>query len=91
MGITGDHFVTTYEGHTIELISNAWIKRIKLVIDGETVASASIMLPRDVELKAVLMHAGAPRTVIARSKSKFPFRAESIEIDGKTAPLTRRK
>lgn len=91
MGITGDHYVTTYEGHTIELISNAWIKRIKLVIDGETVASASIMLPRDVELRGTLVHAGAPRTVIARSISKFPFSSESIEIDGQTAPLTRRK
>ncbi len=63
MGLTGDRYIGTYEGHTIELIRNNWTKRLKLLIDGEVVASKSCDLPRNITLMAVLEHDGIPHAV----------------------------
>jgi hypothetical protein len=91
MGLTGDHFVATYEEHTLELISNEWIKNIKLLIDGKEVARASRILPHDVTLTGALEHDGVRHSVVARSVIRFPWTEENIEIDGNPLTLTRKK
>ncbi len=90
MGITGDHYVGTYEGHSIELIRNNWNKTLKLLIDGQEVASESVILPHNIGLTATLLHDGTPHTVIAKSVVKFPFTKDTIEIDGQLIRLTKR-
>ena len=91
MGLTGDHFVGTYGGHTLELVSNEWARNIKLLIDGKEVARASRILPRDVVLTGTLEHGGPPHAVVARSVIRFPWTEESIEIDGHPLELVRKK
>jgi hypothetical protein len=40
MGLIGDGYRGTYQGHTIELIRDNLAKKLKLVIDGVEVASS---------------------------------------------------
>lgn len=86
MGLTGDGYVGTYEGHTIELIRNNWIKTLKLLIDGEVVDSSSQILPHNVTLTGALEHGGIRHAVVAKSVINFPWTEDMIEIDG--MPLT---
>lgn len=91
MSITGDRYVGTYEGHAIELVRNNWNKTLKLLIDGEEVASAFRILPHDITLTGTLEHNGVRHTITARAIVNFPSSDDSIEVDGETLPLTKVK
>lgn len=89
MSLTGDRYVGTYEGHTIELIRNNWNKTLKLVVDGRELASESRILPHDITLTGTLEHEGVPHTVVARSVVRFPSAQDTLEVDGRALSLTR--
>jgi hypothetical protein len=91
MSLTGDRYVGTYEGHTIELVRNNWNKTLKLLIDGQEVACESRTLPHDILLSGTLEHNGVQHTVVAKSIVHFPSTEDTIEIDGQTLPLTKMK
>jgi hypothetical protein len=91
MGITSDRYIGTYEGHTIELVRNNWNKTLKLLIDGQEVASESRLLPHDILLTATLGHKGEKHTVIAKSIVHFPSTEDIIEVEGQRLPLTKTK
>ena len=89
MSLTGDRYIVTYEGHTIELVRNNWNKTLKLLIDGQEVASAKRILPHDISLTGVLEHNGEKHTVVAKSIIHFPSTEDTIFIDGQALPLTK--
>jgi hypothetical protein len=90
MAITGDRHVGTYEGHTLELIRNNWVKTLVLLIDGEEVARGSCMLPGRLTLTGALEHNGARHEVVARSVPwRLLWTKDTIEVDGKALPLTK--
>jgi hypothetical protein len=92
MGLSGDRYVGTYEGHTIELVRNNWDKTLRLLIDGREVARGSCMLPGRITLNGTLEHDGAPRAVIARSiPRRLLWTTDTVEVDGKELALTRTK
>ena len=91
MGLTGDRYVGTYEGHTIEFIANNWTKNVRLVIDGRVVATKSRILPHSFTLTGTLEHDSVQHTVVAKSINRFPFSDDSIEVDGQVLPLTKTK
>jgi hypothetical protein len=91
MAITGDHYVGTYEGHTVELVRNNWNKTLTLLIDGQEVARASCALPHDIILTGIVEYEGARHTVVAKSVSHFPSATDTIEVDGAALPLARTK
>ena len=91
MSITGDRYAGEFEGHTIELVRNNWNKTLSLLIDGETVAEESRVLPHDIILTAALEHAGGRHTVIAKAVRHFLSTDDTIEIDGKPLALTKTK
>ena len=91
MAITGDRYIGTYEGHSIELVRNNWDKTLKLLIDGEEVASESRILPHDINLTSSFEHEGVRHTVTAKAVSHFLSAEDSIEVDGKALPLTKMK
>jgi hypothetical protein len=92
MAITGDRYVGTYEGHTIELIRNNWIKTLSLVIDGEVVARAMCMFPGRMTLTGAVEHDGRPHAVVAKSVPRYLlWTTDTIEVDGKELPLTKTK
>lgn len=83
MALTGDRYVGTYEGHTLELVRNNWNKTIKLSIDGAEAASTSCMFPGRFTLTGTLKHNGEPHTVVARSiPDRLALSKYSIEVDG---------
>ena len=67
MALTGDRYVGTYEGHTVELIRNNWVKSLSLWIDGNRVASAMYIWPWPTTLTGTLEHDGVAHAVVARS------------------------
>jgi hypothetical protein len=85
MGLMGDGYRGTYQGHTIELIRDNLAKTLKLVIDGVEVASQPRATQHDITLTAALVHEGVSHRVVARS---IVGRTTSgtVMIDG--APLT---
>jgi hypothetical protein len=89
MGITTDRYVADYEGHTIELVRNAWDKTLTLRIDNTPAAHASCALPRDIILTGTLEHQGVQHAVTAKSLVHLLSRKESIEVDGAVLPGTR--
>jgi len=89
MAITGDRYVATYEGHTIELVRNNWAKTLKLRIDGREVASESRVLPHDITLTGTFDHNGVEHTVAAKSVVRFPSATDAIEVDGQALNLTK--
>ncbi len=89
MSITGDREVGTYYGHTIELVRNNWNKTLKLLIDGQEVASESRILPHDILLTGILEHEGVQHRVVAKSIVHFPSSEDTILIDGQALPLTK--
>lgn len=91
MALTGDRYVGTYEGHTIELVRNNWNKTLKLLIDGREVASASRILPHDIALTGTFMHEGVQHSVVAKSTVQMPTATDTIEVDGQALPLSKTK
>jgi hypothetical protein len=91
MGLTGDRYVSTYQGHTIELLRNNWIKTLKLLIDGKVVSSSSQILPHDVTLTGALEHGGIRHSVVVRSMIHFPWTEDVVELDGMPLTLTKTK
>jgi hypothetical protein len=90
MSITSDYYVGKYQGHTIELVRNNWNKTLKLLIDGQEVASESRTLPHDILLTGTLEHNGVQHTVVAKSIVRFPSSEDTIDVDGQALPLTKR-
>jgi hypothetical protein len=89
MGLFGDRYVGEYEGHTVELLRNNWNKTLKLLIDGEEVASTSCDLPLTRTLEGSLEHGGVRHDVVARSVPHYLiFSQDSIAVDGNELPLT---
>jgi len=86
MGIMGERYCGTYEGHSVELVRDNLTKKLKLVIDGVEVAAEDRAVPHNITLTATLEHAGASHRVVARSIVKGLSTRDSIEIDG--APLS---
>ncbi len=91
MAITGDRYISTYEGHSIELVRNNWNKTLNLLIDGKEVASESRVLPHDITLTATFQHNGVEHAVVAKSNVHFPSAGDSIEVGGQPLPLTKTK
>lgn len=91
MSITGDRYVGTYEGHSIELVRNNWDKTLKLLIDGKEVASESRILPHDITLTGEFEHNNVRHTVIAKAVAHFLSSDDTIEVDGEALPLTKVK
>jgi hypothetical protein len=91
MAITGDRYVGTYEGHTIELVRNNWGKTLVLHIDGQKVASESRLLPHTITLTATFEHNGVQHTLVAKAVEHFLSTDDTIEIDGTPLALTKTK
>ena len=92
MAITGDHYVGTYAGHTLELVRNNWNKTLKLLIDGQEVASESCIIPHDMTLNGTLEVSGAQHSVVARSLvDHLVLTKDSIAVDGQIVELTKTK
>jgi hypothetical protein len=91
MAITGDHYIGTYEGHSVELVRNNWHKTLTLLIDGHEVARELCALPHTITLNGAFEHEGTRHTVVAKSVSHFPSAADTIEVDGAALPLARAK
>lgn len=91
MSITGDQYIGDYKGRKIELVRNNWNKTLKLLIDGETVAQESRVLPHDITLTAEFEHDGVRHAVVAKSTAHFLSTDDSVEIDGKPLTLTKTK
>ena len=89
MSVTGDRYVGTFEGHSIEFVRNNWDKTLKLLIDGEVVASNSRILPHDSTLTGELEHNGVRHTVTARAVVHFPTSEDTVEVDGEALRLTK--
>ncbi len=92
MALTGDRFVGTFEGHTIELIRNNWNKTLRLLIDGKEVASESCMLPRHITLTGAVEHGGVQHAVVAQSApDHLLWTKATLEVDGQPLTLTKSK
>jgi hypothetical protein len=89
MASTGDRYVGTYEGYPIELIRNNWVKRLKLLIDGSQVDSASCMLLECITLTGTVEVHGVKHTVVAKSVPRCLLLTKyTIEVDGTSIPST---
>jgi hypothetical protein len=88
MGLMGDGYRGTYQGHKIELIRDNLTKKLKLVIDGVEVASQPLSMQHDITLTATLVHEGASHRVVARS---IVGRTTSgkVTIDGMPMTITK--
>jgi len=91
MAITGDHYVGSYEDHTIEMVRDNWNKTLNLLIDGQKVASESRVLPHSITLTGTFEHNGIEHTVVARSIEHFLSTEDTIEVDGNPLTLTKTK
>ena len=96
MGITGDRYEGTFDGHKIELIRNNRDKTLNLLIDGAVVASEQRSVPKEITLHAEFEHGGVKHVVVAHQHLKpilgLPIDTDdSIEIDGKPLPLKKTK
>jgi len=87
VGLTMEHWHGAFRGHVIEVVYNNWIKTFALKIDGEQVARAGRILPRDLTLTATLLDGEASHEIVARSIAKFPFEKPRVEIDGEALRL----
>ena len=95
MSITGDRYEGTFDGHTIALVRNNLTKTLNLLIDGVVVASEQRWLPKEITLHAEFEHKGVKHDVVAYQHLKpilgLPIATDdSIEIDGKPLPLTKK-
>ena len=96
MGLMGDRYEGSFDGHKIELVRNNLDKTLNLLIDGAVVASEQRWLPKDITLHAEFEHGGVKHSVVAHQHLKpilgIPIdHDDSIEIDGKALPLTKTK
>ncbi|MBD1842602.1 hypothetical protein H6F89_04075 [Cyanobacteria bacterium FACHB-63] len=91
MSITGDCYVGSYEGHVIELVRNNWDKILKLLIDGQEVASESRILPHDITLIGEFEHNHVRHRVVAKAVSHFLSSDDTVEVDGEELPLNKVK
>jgi len=90
MGLATDHFISEFEGSTIELVRNGWTKRLKLLIDGHVVAGTTCHLPRKITLTGTLTRGGRTHAVTARSVPRYLiFTKDTIEVDGVELPTKR--
>lgn len=87
MGITGDRYTATYEGHTLELVRNNWNKTLNLLVDGEKVAGESRIFPHTITLTATLVHNGESHIIVAHSQEHMLSTVDTITIDGQDLPL----
>jgi hypothetical protein len=91
MALMGDRYIGTFEGHTIELVRNNWIKTLSLRIDGKLAARGSCMWPWRITLTGTLEHDGIPHIVVARSiPRKFLWTTDTVEVDGRALALTKK-
>ena len=95
MGIMGDRYEGTFEGHTIALVRNNLDKTLSLEIDSVVVASEQRWLPKDITLHAEFEHKGKKHSVVAHQTVKpilgLPIDSDdSIEVDGQPLPLTKK-
>ncbi|HKB05641.1 MAG TPA: hypothetical protein VKD90_25690 [Gemmataceae bacterium] len=90
MALTGQRYIGTFQGHTIELVRNNWVKTLKLLIDGREVAGTTCHLPRRITLTGTLDHDGRRLEVVARSVPRYLLWATgTIEVDGEALPVTK--
>ncbi|HBE17726.1 MAG TPA: hypothetical protein DEG17_02675 [Cyanobacteria bacterium UBA11149] len=89
MSIIGDREIGTYYGHSIELVRNNWHKTLKLLIDGQEVASESRIFPHDIVLTGILEHEDVRHKVVAKSIVRFPSTEDTILVDGEALTLTK--
>jgi hypothetical protein len=90
MALTGDRYVGTFEGHTIELVRNNWNKTLRLLIDGQEVASESCMLPHRITLTGAVEHGGVQHAVVAHSvPDHLLWTKATVEVDGQPLSLTK--
>ncbi|MFO0811323.1 MAG: hypothetical protein U0746_22055 [Gemmataceae bacterium] len=88
MSLTGDRYVGTYEGHTVELVRNNWVKTLTLRIDGQAVATQSCVLPGRITLAGTLDHNGVRHAVVARSvPRRVLWTDDTVEVDGRPLAL----
>ncbi len=91
MAFTGERYVGVYEGHTVELIRNSWVKTLSLWIDGQRAAWAMCIWPRRITLAGTLEHDGVERAVVARSvPRRVLWTTVTVEVDGETLALTKK-
>jgi hypothetical protein len=91
MALTGECYVGVYEGHTVELIRNNWVKTLSLWLDGRRVAWAMTIWPRKVTLTGTLEHDGIARAVVARAvPRRILWSTVTVEADGKALALTKK-
>lgn len=91
MAITGDRYVATFEGHTIELIRDNWDKTLRLMIDGKEVARERRIWPRAITLTGTFEHNGVERIVVAKSLERFLSAHDTIEIDREALAMRKTK
>ena len=95
MGIAGDRYEGTFDGHKLELVRNSLDKTLSLLLDDAVVASAQRWVPKDITLRADFEHNGLKHTVVAHQQVK-PFLGlpvgtdDSVEIDGQPLALKKR-
>jgi hypothetical protein len=90
MALTGDRYVGTFEGHTIELMRNNWNKTLRLLIDGKEVACESCMLPGRITLTGAVEHGGVQHAVVAQSvPDHLLWTKATVEVDGQPLTLTK--
>ena len=90
MALTGDRYVGMYQGHTIELIRNNWVKTLSLWIDGKRVACRMCIWPWRTTLTGTLEHDGIAHAVVARSVPRhILWTTDTVEVDGEALPLTK--
>jgi len=94
MGMLGDRYQGSFDGRQIELVRNNLDKTLSRLIDGAVVAAEHRWLPKDITLHAEFEHAGVKHTAVARQYLKkllgLPIDDDdSIEIDGRSLPVTK--
>jgi hypothetical protein len=88
MALTGDRYVGSYEGHTVELIRNKWFKTLSLWIDGKRVALELSIWPWPITLTGTLEHDGGTHAVVARSIPRHVlWTKDTVEVDGEALAL----
>jgi hypothetical protein len=91
MGLTGDRYEGSFQGHAIEVVRNEWTKTLKLLIDGNVAASKFCLLPGPVTLTATLEDGIHKHVVVLKSVIRFPFYQDTVEVDGQPLVLTKTK
>src|SRR5262245_60693783 len=92
MALTGDRYIGEFEGHTVELVRNNWVKSLVLLIDGHEVDRTTCHFPGTRTLRGELVRNGIRHAVVAKSVPRYVlWTKDTIEIDGKALHLTKTK